>query len=97
MLVPALLGLSFVEGWLVLPLAGVVAASIFGQVTVNDTMTARYIAPALRAKLYSVRFTIGFLGAALASPLPALAAGSLFLLGDLKALLRHAEKRSTAQ
>ena len=37
------------------------------------------------------------LHAALASPLPALAAGSLFLLGDLKALLRHAEKRSTAQ
>lgn len=37
------------------------------------------------------------LHAALASPLPALAAGSLFLLGDLKALLRHAEKRSTVQ
>lgn len=37
------------------------------------------------------------LHAALASPLPALAAGSLFLLGDVKALLRHAEKRSTAQ
>ena len=37
------------------------------------------------------------LHAALASPLPALAAGSLFLLGDLKALLRHAEKRFTAQ
>jgi MFS family permease len=68
-LVPALLALSFVEGWLVLPLAGVVAASIFGQVTVNDTMTARYIAPALRAKLYSIRFTIGFMGAAGASPL----------------------------
>ena len=68
-LVPALLALSFVEGWLVLPLAGIVAASIFGQVTVNDTMTARYIAPALRAKLYSIRFTIGFLGAAVASPL----------------------------
>ncbi|WP_374443863.1 MFS transporter [Stella sp.] len=68
-LVPALLALSFVEGWLVLPLAGIVAASIFGQVTVNDTMTARYIAPALRAKLYSIRFTVGFLGAACASPL----------------------------
>lgn len=37
------------------------------------------------------------LQAALQSPLPALAAGSLFLLGDLKALLRHTEKRSTAQ
>ena len=46
-----------------------VAACIFGQVTVNETMTARYVAPALRAKLYSVRFTVGFLGAAIASPL----------------------------
>ncbi len=35
--------------------------------------------------------------AAEASPLPALAAGSLFLLGDIKALLRHTTKRATAQ
>ena len=52
-----------------LPLAALIAASIFGQVTVNETMTARYVAPALRTKLYSIRFTIGFLGAATASPL----------------------------
>ncbi len=37
------------------------------------------------------------LHAALSSPLPALAAGSLFLLGDLKAPLPHPEKRSTSQ
>lgn len=68
-LVPGLLALSFLEGWAVLPLAGLVAAVIFAQVTVNETMTARYVAPELRAKLYSVRFTVGFLGAAIASPL----------------------------
>ncbi len=68
-LVPGLLALSFLQGWLVLPVAGAVAAAVFGQVTVNETMTARYVAPELRAKLYSVRFTIGFLGAAAASPL----------------------------
>jgi MFS family permease len=68
-LVPGLLALSFLDGWLVLPLAGLMAAAIFGQVTVNETMTARYVAPELRAKLYSVRFTVGFLGAAVASPL----------------------------
>ncbi|CAH0145586.1 MFS transporter [Roseomonas sp. CECT 9278] len=67
--VPALFALSFLDGWLVLPLAGIVAACVFGQVTVNETMTARYVAPPLRAKLYSVRFTIGFMGAAVASPL----------------------------
>ena len=67
--VPGLLALSFLEGWLVLPVAGLVAACVFGQVTVNETMTARYVAPELRAKLYSIRFTIGFMGAAVASPL----------------------------
>ena len=69
LLAPCLLLLAFAQGWLVLPLSAVVAACIFGQVTVNETMTARYVAPALRVKLYSIRFTIGFLGAAAASPL----------------------------
>lgn len=88
-LAPCLLVLSFAQGWLVLPLSALVAAAIFGQVTVNETMTARYVAPALRTKLYSVRFTIGFLGAAAASPLIGLlhqatgnlAAGMLVLAG----------------
>lgn len=66
--VPAFLVLSFAQGWIVLPVAALLAASIFGQVTVNETMTARYVAPALRVKLYSIRFFIGFLGAAAASP-----------------------------
>jgi MFS family permease len=67
-LAPAMLALSFAQGWLVLPLGGAVAASIFGQVTVNETMAARYISPALRARIYSVRFFVGFLGAAAAAP-----------------------------
>lgn len=65
---PALLLLTQLSGWPVLAVAALVCASIFGQVTVNETMTARYVAPALRAKLYSIRFSVGFLGAALASP-----------------------------
>lgn len=68
-LVPALALLSVAQGWIVLPLAGAVAAAIFGQVTVNETMVARYISPALRAQMYSVRFFVGFIGAAGASPL----------------------------
>jgi MFS family permease len=68
-LAPCLALLTVAQGWLVLPLSALVAAAIFGQVTVNETMTARYVAPALRTKLYSIRFTIGFLGAAAASPL----------------------------
>ena len=67
-LTPAMALLSFAQGWVVLPLAAAVAASIFGQVTVNETMAARYISPALRARMYSVRFFVGFLGAAAAAP-----------------------------
>jgi MFS family permease len=70
-LVPALVAVSYVQGWLVLPVAAVIAASIFGQVTVNETMTARYISPALRTRMYSIRFFVGFLGAAAAAPLVA--------------------------
>ena len=71
LLVPGLLAVSYARGWLVLPMSAVVAAAIFGQVTVNDTMTARYISPALRARMYSVRFFVGFLGAAASAPLVA--------------------------
>lgn len=80
--VPGLLALSVLSGWAVLPVAAMVAAAIFGQVTVNETMTARYVAPELRAKLYSIRFTVGFGGAALAAPLVGLlheATGNLAL------------------
>ena len=70
-LVPAMAGLAFVRGWPVLLLAGLVAATIFGQVTVNETITARYISPALRTRMYSVRFFVGFLGSAAAAPLVA--------------------------
>lgn len=68
-LAPALAALAFVQGWMVLPVAGLVAAVLFGQVTVNETMTARYIAPALRTRMYSVRFFVDFLGSAFAAPL----------------------------
>ena len=67
-LAPAMGLLAVAEGWVVMPLAGAVAASIFGQVTVNETMAARYISPELRARIYSIRFFVGFLGAAAAAP-----------------------------
>ena len=70
-LVPAMVAVSYAQGWIVLPMAALVAAAIFGQVTVNETMAARYISPALRARMYSVRFFVGFLGAAAAAPVVA--------------------------
>ena len=71
LLVPGLLAVTWAQGWLVLPFAAMVAAAIFGQVTVNETMTARYISPALRTRMYSVRFFVGFIGAAAAAPMVA--------------------------
>jgi MFS family permease len=68
-LVPAMTALSMAYGWIALLLAGIVAAVIFGQVTVSETMTARYISPPMRAKMYSVRFFVAFLGSAAAAPL----------------------------
>src|SRR6185312_8789097 len=70
-LVPALVAVSYAQGWVVLPVSGLVAAAIFGQVTVNETMAARYISPELRTRMYSVRFFVGFLGAAASAPVVA--------------------------
>jgi predicted MFS family arabinose efflux permease len=69
LLVPGLLAVTWARGWLVLPFAALVAAAIFGQVTINETMTARYISPALRTRMYSIRFFVGFIGAAAAAPM----------------------------
>ena len=68
-LLPGLVAVALAPGWFVVPAAGLVSASLFGQVTVNETMAARYIAPELRNRMYSVRFFVGFLGAAAAAPM----------------------------
>jgi predicted MFS family arabinose efflux permease len=89
LLVPGLVAVSYAQGWVVVPMAALVSAAIFGQVTVNETMTARYISPALRTRMYSVRFFVGFLGAAAAAPVVAwlhertgsLAAATLVMAG----------------
>ena len=74
-LVPGLCAVAVAPGWWVVPAAGLVSAAMFGQVTVNETMTARYISPDLRARMYSVRFFVGFLGAAAAPQLVGLLHG----------------------
>ncbi len=82
-LAPAMALLAVTHGWGVLPLSAAVAASLFGQVTVNETMAARYISPELRARIYSVRFFVGFLGAAAAAPVVSFLHG---LTGNLTAV-----------
>jgi len=46
--------------WLILALA-VAMAAIFGQVTVNDLVIARYTADAWRGRVYAVRYFLTFL------------------------------------
>lgn len=81
---PLVLGLTLASGWLTVPFAAATIATIFGQVTVNDAMLARTVPPALRARAYAVRFFVGFIGAAAASPL----VGMLHArTGDMQAVL----------
>jgi MFS family permease len=57
--------------WLVLPCLGIMFA-IFGQVTINDAMVARYTSDEWRARAYSLRYLLSFGASAMAVPLIAL-------------------------
>ena len=56
------------NGWLVFAAFAVVFA-MFGQVTINDTMLAKYTADAWRARAFAVRYFVSFGVSAMAAPL----------------------------
>lgn len=69
---PCLLFAGFTENWwLILPCLGVMFA-VFGQVTINDTMVARYTSDEWRARAFSLRYLLSFGASATAVPLIAL-------------------------
>lgn len=69
---PCLLLAGFTGSWwLVLPCLGVMFA-VFGQVTINDTMVARYTSDEWRARAFSLRYLLSFGASATAVPLIAL-------------------------
>jgi MFS family permease len=43
--------------------------AMFGQVTINDTMVARYTTDEWRGRVYALRYTVSFVGTAMAVPL----------------------------
>ncbi len=45
--------------------------AMFGQVTINDTMVARYTTDEWRGRVYALRYTVSFVGSAAAVPLVA--------------------------
>jgi MFS family permease len=59
------------SGWLILPCLGIMFA-VFGQVTINDTMVARYTSDEWRARAFSLRYLLSFGASATAVPLIAL-------------------------
>ncbi len=64
-IVPALYAASLVSGWLLIVVTIVVVIAIFGQVTVNDAMIAKYTSDEWRARAYSARYFLGFTAAGL--------------------------------
>ena len=59
------------QNWAMLALAVGMMFAIFGQVTINDTMVARYTTDAWRARVYAVRYVVSFSASASAVPLVA--------------------------
>jgi MFS family permease len=66
---PALFLVAFSHDWVMLLLAAVMMFAIFGQVTINDTMVARYTSDAWRSRAYALRYFMSFGASACAVPL----------------------------
>ena len=58
-------------GWALAALAVAMMFAIFGQVTINDTMVAKYTDEGWRARAYAVRYLVSFAASAAAVPLVA--------------------------
>jgi MFS family permease len=69
---PLLLATGLASGWIVVAAAAGMIFTIFGQVTFNDGMVARYAGDAWRARVYAVRYLLSFGVSAAAVPLVAL-------------------------
>lgn len=68
---PCLLLAATARDWTMLVLAVGIMFGVFGQVTINDTMVARYTTDAWRARVYAVRYVVSFSASASAVPLVA--------------------------
>jgi MFS family permease len=66
---PCLLLAAIARDWALLPVAAAMMFALFGQVTINDAMVARYSTENWRGRIYAVRYFVSFAGSALAIPL----------------------------
>jgi MFS family permease len=68
---PFLAAAAFAKGWLLVVVVVAMIFTIFGQVTFNDGMVARYANTDWRARVYAVRYLLSFGVSAVAIPLVA--------------------------
>jgi hypothetical protein len=55
--------LNYATGWPLLAALAVSIAAIYGQVTLNDIVLARYTPPSWRGRIFAIRFFINFTSA----------------------------------
>ncbi len=68
---PCLLLAAGAGDWAMVVLAAVVMFAVFGQMTINDSIVARYTADAWRARAFAARYLVTFAASATAVPLVA--------------------------
>ncbi|WP_044873547.1 MFS transporter [Pseudomonas sp. LFM046] len=66
---PLLLAMAWSDGWAVIPLGAAFMFVVFGQVTVNDSMVANFVAPQWQARVFALRYFVSFGASAAAIPM----------------------------
>jgi len=66
---PLLYGMAHVDGWAVIVLGAAFMFVVFGQVTVNDSMVANFVAPQWQSRVFALRYCLSFGASATAIPL----------------------------
>ncbi|MCX7892977.1 MAG: MFS transporter [Burkholderiales bacterium] len=85
--VPLLAAAGTSEGTAMMVVAVAMMFFVFGQIPINDAMIARYTAEEWRARAYSVRYVVSFMGSALAVPLVAAVSAAYGALGPVYPVL----------
>ena len=66
---PLLLAMAWADGWVVILLGAAFMFAVFGQVTVNDSMVANFVAPQWQARVFALRYFVSFGASAAAIPM----------------------------
>ena len=84
LIIPSLYFASTTSGYALIVLAVIIIIAMFGQVTVNDTMLAKYTADEWRGRAYAARYFLGFTAAGLSVGLVSL----LYIQGGFALMLQ---------